>query len=330
MFVVGLLALNGRVRADSAHVPLNVQPGVTCLDENTLASALAQALAGAVVASDVEVEVIGSNHDPRSVALRIHYGDGSEFVRSFSPAPERCEHLHQTVALALAFALKASASSSLGAGDSGGQHDANEAGEHPDEPASLEPSPARGTSRVDPPRARARTPNQFAVSAGALFTPGFLGNVSGGAQLQVVLMKGKLGVRTGVLGLRSTEQTMPHSGHYTVGLAAARLDLCARLGRHERLSAELCVGPLAGMYQMRGAGLDPAANRRVRFLGLAAGLDVVQALGRAFAVRGSAGLIAGLQPVTVVARDRTGKIVDRQDLSRVGAALLLGIDYRFE
>jgi hypothetical protein len=69
---------------------------------------------------------------------------------------------------------------------------------------------------------------------------------------------------------------------------------------------------------------------RLRFVGISAGLDLVRALGRAFAVRGSAALVTTLQPVTVVARDRTGKIVDRQDLSRVGAALLLGIDYRFE
>ncbi|HEX6242301.1 MAG TPA: hypothetical protein VFZ61_15425, partial [Polyangiales bacterium] len=200
---------------------LRVTPGVTCLEAAQLQLALAQLASRETLNADADVEVIGSVYDPRTVLLRVHHPDGAIFERTFSPAPDRCPHLHQTVALALALALKAIPPV-----------------------AELPAQETRMASRVQ----------GLALGVGPLLTIGLAGGWGFGGELSGTLQLRHAALRVAAMAAETTRVELAGGDFQSVSVAA-RLDACGRAGLKRDLHGELCLAALAGRLFLRGGGV---------------------------------------------------------------------------
>lgn len=289
------LLLPSRARA----ISLRVEPGVTCLDEGELRRVLEQLVSPYLMTSAVPVEVLGSQHDPRTVLLRVHHPDGEVFERTFSPAPERCPQLHQTVALALALTLKAV----------------------PPAQASVQ-----GT-RVDA-TGKPQRWQGLLLGAGGLFGIGVGRGVAGGGELSAALRFRHAELRALGLAARSSPVTLGR-GQFDTLSVAARLESCGRLTLGRSTAGELCLGTLLGKLFLRGAGLGSSARQSLRQLGLSVDLGVGWALGHGAEMRIGAALVYCPEPLWAVVRDAAGNVLHDKRLPPVTGLVVLSVRYRF-
>lgn len=101
---VGLAYAMSRTVLDAVQVV----PGGSCVTRDKVASEVGKWLGGATVPSDVAIVVEGAAGDPHAVGFVLTVAGEVAAQRLFSPAPPRCEQLHETLGLAIALALRAS------------------------------------------------------------------------------------------------------------------------------------------------------------------------------------------------------------------------------
>lgn len=272
---------------------LRVQPGVTCLDESELRHALAPLLSPAAAGSPADVEVLGSRHDPRTVLMRVHHPDGAVFERAFSPAPERCEHLHQAVALALALALKAV-------------------------PPPLSPSERAAVSD--------KRLQSVTVGIGPVLGIGVAGGWAGGGELSGALVFRHAALRALVLAARASREEIGQ-GYYDSVLVAGRVDGCGRLSFTRKVHGELCAGLLLGQLFLQGGGLEDAQRQVLRQLGLTLDLGVGWDWEHGTGMRLGGTLVGMPEPLRVVVSTDVSEIVNK--LPPVVGLFSLSIRYAF-
>ena len=280
----------------SAHaLTLRVTPGVTCLESAQLQVALTQVASRDTLRADADVEVIGSIHDPRTVLLRVHHPDGAVFERTFSPAPDRCPHLHQAVALALALALKAIPPV-----------------------AELPAQEIRTASRVQ----------GLALGLGPLLGIGLAGGWGFGGELSGTLQLRHAALRVAGMAAQTTRVELA-GGYFQSVSVAARLDACGRAGLKRDLHGELCLAGLAGSLFLRGEGLAKPLHDRLRQLGLGLDLGLEWQWRHGAELRAGAAIMAGLEPLDVVVLDAAGGTLDERRLPPVYGLLVVSSRYDF-
>lgn len=277
---------------------LHVDRGATCLDENTLRAALDALLPPEIAEAATEVSLVGSRIDPRTLVMRVRHPDGAVFERTFSPAPERCPHLHQAVALALAFALKAIP-----------QEEASTQEEH-----HAEPQP------------RARRLEAFALGLGPLLGVGVGSSLAFGGELGAALIFRHAALRASGLAAPSLRVKLG-TGHFDTVSAAARMDACGRLALSEAVHGELCLGALAGRLFVRGAGFDQPLAATLRQIAMGGSLGLSWQWTEQLGMRASGSLLAGLEPLHVVVRDQAGTIEQDKTLPRLVGLFVLALEY---
>jgi hypothetical protein len=274
---------------------LRVERGVTCLEEGELRRALAQVAPATALEAPVQVELIGSAHDPRTVLMRVHHPDGAVFERTFSPAPERCPHLHQTLALALSLAIKAV-------------------------PPAVAPT--------DDARPADGLVQGVVLGAGPLLGAGVGAGWAAGGELSTALTFRHAALR--LLGWAAHASRVDlATGYFDSVSVAARLEGCARLAFRWSLHGELCLGAQAGRVYLRGGGLSRPLEDRLRLLGLGLDLGVEWRWRPGVQLRAGASLIAGLEPLEVVVRDENGAKQAEQRLPPVTGLFVLSLRYDF-
>lgn len=273
---------------------LRVERGASCLDEAELQRELALVAPREVLQAPADVVVTGSAHDPRTVRMRVRHPDGAVFERTFSPAPERCPHLSQVVALALALALKAI-------------------------PPALERAPDTRASSVV---------QGLIVGLGPLLGVGLGAGLAAGGELSGVLQFPHAALRVSGLAARSSQVELA-SGYFDSVSVSARLDACARLAFKRELHGELCLGALAGRLYLRGGGLAYALHDQLRQLGFSAELGVTWRWQRGTQLRAGGGISAGLEPLDVVVRNESGSFEDQRRLPPVTGLFVVALRYDF-
>jgi hypothetical protein len=248
------------------------------------------------VRGDLRILVEGSTVSPRNVSIRIRSRDGEIAQRQFAPGPERCDHLHAVVGLAIALSIRASLLGEIGAKTPSTER------EHAWGLA-LEPLVARGV-----------------VSGWGV-----------GAEVRVerALLRG-LTLRAGVFGMYGSEGSFPQmAGHFDVWLAAARLDACGVLEISSGIEGRACQGLAGGGLLAEGHAFPRSDSSLVRWLAVANSVDLVFRLSDDWAVNLGLELLVPLERTSIVVRNGTGAVVDQVELAAAGALARFGPIYRF-
>jgi len=105
---IALLARTAHASDDGLiRARLRVEPGATCLTAEGLAAEIEPLLDEPTIPGDVMFVVEGSVIDARSARLRVVRGERAIAERAFQPGPERCDHFHAALGLAIALAINA-------------------------------------------------------------------------------------------------------------------------------------------------------------------------------------------------------------------------------
>lgn len=278
-----------------------VRAGATCLDASRLQSELQRRSQDLWLPAGIEVDVVGSSDDPRNIVLRVREQGGWESVRIFSPAPERCEDLHQTLAISLVLALK----------------------------AALEPVEA---AEIDSAEQTTRAPGSrraLALSLAPLFATQVAGSVSGGASAYAAVVWPHASIRLGGFGLHALQEQLRGGERYRLSLIAAQLELCGGWPVTARWSLAACLGPMAGGMLVGGPDVVSSTRPQRRWLAAGLGLELARALSQGWFVRAAAGAIGALHAQPLIVHDQTGMLAERRSLPRLGGSFLLGFEYRF-
>jgi len=275
---------------------LVVQPGATCLDARVLAEHVTTWLGTSKVRSDLRILVQGSATSPSDASFRIDSGDGEVAQRQFVPGPERCEHHHAVVGLAVALAIRASLLGEI-------------SGKLP----SAEPARVWALAM------------QLAVARGVVPGWGFGGEVRG----EWAASRG-FTLRAGILGLYAAEGSFAHvAGSFDVLLLAARIDACGVFALSSWLDGRACAGFAGGGLRARGRDFPSSDSSLVRWFAVANSLDVTARVSNHWAINLGFELLVPLERTTIVLRDTTETIVAGVDLSSAGVLARVGPVYRF-
>jgi hypothetical protein len=286
---------------------LDLQRGATCLDAETLADRVRAWLESDTVAPGLTIEVRGSLESPRIVEFWTLRAGRPVAYRRFGPGPERCDHLHEALGLAIAMAVRASLVDELAA-----------------QVAEARAHAARGNG----------APGSLPWSA-ALDALGTLDVLPGGSfgisgRIERALTPA-FGVRLGVVGLAAPGETFNGlSGHFDAWIAAAQLDLCAALDLSPHLRARACMGIMGGLVAAQGHAFSPSEAALSRWFAAANGLGLVADLGERWALEVMAGVILPLERTAIVVQDsKTGSVVGQRGLNPAAEFLAVGPIYRF-
>jgi hypothetical protein len=282
-----------------------VEPGATCLETATLVEHVQSWLGADVADSDVSIEVRGSSDQPRVVEFHTLHAGRAVAYRRFAPGPERCEHLHAALGLAIAMAIRASLIDELAgtAADAG----------------------------VRVPEASANTARSWAIGADALAGLAVLPGAAFGLDVRIErALAHHFYVSFGLLGLAALGETFDHTpGHFDVWLLAPRIDLCAGLALSPRLLGRGCMGLSGGGLYAHGHGFPSSQDELARWFAVVNGLDFTADLAKTWSLNLAVSVILPLARTSIVVRDSTGLVVEGRDLATVGGFLGVGPVYRF-
>jgi hypothetical protein len=277
---------------------LQVRPGATCVNVESLAAYIEPWLEEDTRLDDVSIMVEGSPTDPREASFRVLRAQQTVAHRAFRPGPARCEYLQAALGLAIALALRASLLEEL------------------------------GEALPDDPDAQTRG---WSLAAAGLATYQVLPGFAAGVELRSELGLGpSASLRFGAFGLLADGIPFDGgTGGFDAVLIAARADACVRTAWTRSLRVQACTGVLGGALYARGGA---SASSRSSVLAWIA-LPVVAALGVELSRRWSLGveisLILPLRHLRIGVEDSSGAEVDGRSLAAVGFALSLGPMYRF-
>jgi hypothetical protein len=285
---------------DSAQVQqlLRVRAGATCLSAESLAPLVEQWLYDETLQADVVIEVEGSASDPHSASFRVVRAGQTIAHRAFQPGPPRCEHLRAALALAIAFAFKASLLDQL------------------------------GRPLLDDPTARAEG---WWLSMAGLASYRLLPSFAPGLDVHAELALGRsFALRLGALGVTALGVDFERTtGGFDSVLVAARADVCVHGALTNTLYARVCAGLLGGAVYAWGYGQP---NPRSSLLGWSAFTNAA-GLSLSLAERWSLGLEFAvsfpLRPLRIGTRDSSGAEIESRSLAAVGFMLSLGPSYHF-
>jgi hypothetical protein len=318
---------------------ITLRPGVTCLDDARLHRELELWLPRAALPAELQIDVQGSVHDPRSVLVRL-YASGKEVARrSFAPGPASCEDLHGAVALAIALMMKIADAAPETSAPLEARVIAPQPQLTPPMPAQQipgPPSPARAArsatdAHVSSPNTVAdprgalslRASGLFAVGAHSFAASGF----HGGLALSVARA---IELRAGMLGLFSFSRELANSdGTYRTRALAASVAVCAMLVGRPSLRLRMCTELWAGRLRADGANFDPPLTARLPWSSAALPLELAWQLRAHWALSLAASPVVSLLRAEVVARDAQDTIVARAELPRFSAMLGIGLAYTF-
>jgi hypothetical protein len=294
---------SAEVRTRPLREAIAVEPGATCLETATLVEHVQSWLGVDAADSDVSIEVRGSPDQPRIVEFRTLRAGRATAYRRFAPGPERCEHLHAALGLAIAMAIRASLIDEL----AGTMADAR--------------------SRVSGPSADATRP--WAIGVNALAAVAVLPGAAFGADVRIErALPHPFRVRLGLLGLGALGETLA-PGHFDVWLLAPRVDLCAGLDLSRRLRGRACMGLAGGGLFAHGHGFPTSQNSLVRWFAALNGFDFVADLAESWSLDVAISAVLPLVRTSIVVRDSSRTVVEQRDLASVGGFLGVGPVYRF-
>ena len=325
-FVTFALAAPKRASAEGPTRPLHeaiaVEPGATCLDATMLVEHVEMWLETANVDAELSVIVRGSPDQPRTVTFQTLRAGRVIASRRFAPGPERCDHLHAALGLAIAMAIKASLVEEI----------AGPPPSPPPHPPAAAPAPVTFPSPLDhpagnpPPESRA-----WAVGADGLAALAALPDAAFGFDARIERALGAtFGVRAGVLALLSLgEQFQGGPGRFDAWLLAPRVDLCAAVDASQRVRLRGCMGAAVGAIHARGYDLPTPQSSFVRWFAVANGLDLSAAVTKNWSFDAGVTLFLPVARNSIVVRDPSGRVVEERDLASVGGYLSVGPVYRF-
>ncbi|HEX4354918.1 MAG TPA: hypothetical protein VHZ95_18430, partial [Polyangiales bacterium] len=277
---------------------LQVHPGATCVNAETLASAIEPWLREDTLQSDVKIAVEGSASDPRDVSFRVVRANETVAHRAFEPGPERCDYLHAALGLAIALALRASLLDEL-------------TELLPDDPEAL----TRGWALA------------LAGDATYQLLPSFAPGIEARAELG---LGPHVAIRFGALGLFADGIAFDRStGGFDAGLIAARADACLRIPFGHGLHAQLCSGLLGGALYARG---DVAGTRRsslLAWIALPIAIGLTVDLSRHWSLGFEPSVALPLRRIRIGVEDSHGAEVEGRSLAVAGFALSMAPVYRF-
>jgi hypothetical protein len=286
---------------------IDLQRGATCLDADTLADRVRAWLESDTVEPGLTIEVRGSLESPRIVEFWTLRAGRPVAYRRFGPGPERCDHLHEALGLAIAMAVRASLVDEVAA-------QLAEAKTH-------EP-PGTGAPATLPWSAALDAMGTLHVLPGGSF------GISG--RIERALTP-SFGVRLGVVGLAAPGETFDGiSGHFDAWIVAAQLDLCAALELSPHVRARACMGIMGGMVAVQGHAFSRPEQSVGRWFAAANGVGLVIDLGERWALDLMAGVILPLERTAIVVQSsKTGAVVGQRELAPAGEFLAVGPIYRF-
>ncbi len=319
----GGLALAAPTRASAAEHErplqdaITVEPGATCLDATALIEHVETWLETGTVDADLSVVVRGSPDRPRTVAFQTLRSGRVIASRRFDPGPERCDHLHAALGLAIAMAIKASLVEEI-------------AGASLAAPAPALPTPA--SSPIVNPASNSRPEaRSWALAADGLAALASLPDVAFGFDARAERTLGaSFGVRLGIFAMTSLgERFEGAAGRFDAWLLAPRVDLCAGVDVWRRARVRGCMGAAVGVIHARGYDLPAPRSAFVRWSAVANGLDVTADLTTNWSLDAGLTLFLPVARNSIVIRDASGRVIEARDLASVGGYFGLGPVYRF-
>jgi hypothetical protein len=309
-----------------AESALVLQPGVTCLQHESLEDALEPGMLGALEHEALVVTVQGSTEDPRTASIRVTHEGELVAERTFSPGPARCGDLHAAIAVTIAIMVRSIQPAT---------EPATEPEPEPEPEPASESKPVLIRHATRPPARRTRMALALSPRVSGLVGWGVEASRQRGLSAELELSARRWAVRAGALALFSTDQrfTRVDAGYATRPLAAS-LDGCAKLLRSRYAHGSLCAGLLLGSVQGRGLpGADSQSLRSDshRWAGVRAQLDLAVRLASPLFLVASLSALRGLVPIVLTANDGSGDTPrDERALSRNGVLLGLGFAYEFQ
>jgi hypothetical protein len=280
-----------------------VEPGATCLETATLVEHVQSWLGADGADSDVAIEVRGSPDQSRVVEFRTLRAGRAIAYRRFAPGPERCEHLHAALGLAIAMAIRASLVEELAG------------------------TAADTRSRV--PEGPAEAGRPWAIGANALGALGVLPGAAFGVDVRIErALAHPFHVRVGLLGLAALGETLT-PGQFDVWLLAPRIDLCAGLDLSRRLLGRACMGLSGGGLYAHGHRFPSSQDSLVRWFAAVNGIDLVANLAKSWSLDLAVSVVLPLVRTSIVVRDSSGNVTGERELAPVGGFLGFGPLYRF-
>jgi hypothetical protein len=302
---------------------ITVDAGATCLDATALIEHVETWLESATVDAELSVVVRGSTDRPRVVEFQTLRAGHVIAARRFDPGPERCDHLHAALGLAIAMAIKASLVEEI-AGTS----------VTPPAPVVAQPTPPPATPNHA--RRDAANPTElsdarsWAVGADALAAIATLPEPAFGLDARVERALGSFfRVRVALLGLASLGEPFQRTGRFDALLLAPRIDVCAAVDPSSRVRVRGCMGTALGAIHARGYDLPVPESSWIRWFAVSNGLDLTFDLGRNWSLDGSVSLFLPVARNSIVVKDQTGRVLEERDLAAVGGLLGLGPRLRF-
>jgi hypothetical protein len=325
-FLAALVAaMPAPASAQQAERPLKdaiaVDAGATCLDATELIEHVETWLGTATVDAEFTVDVHGSRDQPRVVQFQTLRSGRVIAARRFDPGPERCDHLHAALGLAIAMAIKASLVEEIAGG--------------PPPPKPPEAPNATTIRAAPPPAARsqsAASTTSWAIGADGLAALAALPDPAFGLDVRLERALGSsFSVRLGLLALASFGARFPQGapGRFDTWLLAPRGDLCAAVEASARLRVRGCMGATVGAIHASGYDLPAAEGAFVRWIAVANGLDGELDLTKNWAVDAGVTLFLPVARNSIVVRDPAGRVLEERDLAAVGGLVDLGAVYRF-
>src|ERR1019366_5583995 len=202
---------------------------------------------------------------PRTVPCQTLRSGPVIASRRFDPGPERCDHLHAALGLAIAMAIKASLVEEIAGGSA--------------TPKPPETPPATTIRAAPSPVARpqsAASTTPWAVGADGLAALATLPDPAFGLDARVERALGSsFSVRLGLLALASFGARFPQGapGRFDTWLLAPRADVCAAVEASARFRIRGCMGATVGVIHAGGYDLPAADGAFVCWIAVANGLD---------------------------------------------------------
>jgi hypothetical protein len=261
------------------------------------------------------VVVYGDRTRPNAVSFVIDRGQGDRAERRFDNGPQDCDQFHSALALSIALAIDASI---------GGEG----LGASPNVRLPSDEELLTAPEKPEPPYFR------FALGVFGQATAGLLTSVSGALSARVEIgFVPWLDLRLGGMTTMLSGQTFPSApGSFSVGLTAARLDVCAATTVAGQLRMGVCAGGMVGGLNIRGqedsdlAGLQEVAL----WSGLVGGIEAQAELLPWLAIAASVDLVVPTAKHRIVVREANSQaIASERELTPAAVLVGAGPVFRF-
>lgn len=291
---VSLAAWLSAKQAAAADFALQVQAGATCISEPSLRARVEHWLAAAPIGPCLTVQVVGSERDARVVRFELSERGKALAQRAFSPGPWACDQLEESLAVAIAFALKAAA------------------------------SPVAERPQAQP------APWEVALSGSALALLGLAPRVAyGGAVTLDVLPAFPVWMRVGIAGLSAADGRLGATGRFDLRALFVRAYGCAFPLVSAPVQLATCLGLQAGSLWAQGERSTIDTHARRAFLAASAAAALHVRVSSAWSVAFDAALLASLVRTRFEARALSGAVLASHALPVGSLELSVGPRLRF-